>query len=136
MAQQDILYMGEDQEVEFTLTKSDNTPLNLATEVQGLLVVFYRALDNKPIPDGRYSMNPATGYNSTDFEIVDAAGGKFKIKLQAEVTRGIAYETTLLCELKLKFSDPDFSNNDFEVIERQIVIAQAKKALTSNESTY
>lgn len=133
--EQDIIYTGEDKEIQFTLTGASNTPINLSTDIDGLLVVLYSKQGSINTVLSKYSRDAIAGYDSTNLVITDAAAGEFSIRLQAESTR-YGREETLYAEIKVRFPNTDYSGNNFDSIARDLVIAQVRKSITGSENVF
>lgn len=130
MASTDLIFKGEDRELNFTLLESDNvTPVNLSTGILDLVVWLYARVGNEDIVLQKYSKDVLSGHDNNNLVITDAAQGRFTIRLQAEITR-TAREGMLLAEIKARFTNTNYSNNTFDTIVRGLEVCQVKKSLT------
>ena len=129
MALDNIIYTGEDIELEFSLFDSDNAPINIQY-TQALLVRLYHEEDD--IQLATYGTNPNPGVNTNDLVVSDPATNNFIIRLQAEVTRQALPGMNLLVEVKVRYANANYSNNDFDTIASGVIVGQLVKSQTGN----
>jgi len=116
------LYRGESDYRTFTY-KINGVAVNLST----LLDIRILFTDEKGVELAKYSLVPATGWNSDDFVIVSQVGGTFGVKIQstetATWTLGIAKIEIDIKKLETGF-DPNFkriyAERIFEVLPSKI----------------
>jgi len=116
------LYQGESDYRTFTY-KINGVAVNLST----LLDIRILFTDEKGVELAKYSLVPATGWNSDDFVIVSESGGVFGVKIQASETSGwtlgIAKMEIDIKKLETGF-DPNFkriyAERIFEVLPSKI----------------
>ena len=127
MAITDIIYKGEDRELQFTLFGPTNDPIPNSS-LDAMIVVLY-AKETGSILE-KYSKKPLTGYNNVDLVIADVSSNEFIIKLQAEVTRRAIVDDLLMVEVKGRYINVDYSNNTFDVIDRDVVVATIRDSIS------
>lgn len=132
MAQHDVIYRGDDQEIEFKLTNELGNDINITTDIIGLLVILYYR-DNSIL--AKYSLNAIPTYDTTNLVLTNPTLGEFIIKLQAEVTR-VARLETVLVEVKVRYPDTDYSNNTFDSLVRDFPLAQIKDSISGSNDTF
>jgi len=128
----DIIYRGDDQEIEFKLADENGDDINITTDITGLLVIFYYR-DNSVL--AKYSMGIVTGYDSDNLVITNATAGEFIIKLQAEVTRTAKLENIFI-EVKVRYSNANYSNSNFDSIIRDFMLGQIKDSISGSNNTF
>ena len=133
MAQTDVILKGEDRQIDFVFTKADATALNLTTDITNLVIWLY-ASEREKIVLAKYAISAVAEHSITDLVVTDAAAGELYIKLQADKTR-LARLGNLYCEVKVRFANVDYSNNTFDSILNDYVIAQVKDSLTGSLDT-
>lgn len=127
MAITDIIYKGEDRELQFTLFGPTNDPI-LNSSLDAMIVVLY-AKETGSILE-KYSKKPLTDYNSVDLVISNVNSNEFIIKLQSEVTRRAIADDLLMVEVKGRYINVDYSNNTFDVIDRNVVVAIIRDSIS------
>jgi len=129
MAATDVILAGEDRELGFELYDAAGVAIN-NVDLVAMIVWIYTKSDNQPI--AKFSKLPLANHDDTNLVIADVNTNEFIIRLQAESTRGITKKDDLLAEVKGRYANTDYSNNDFDVIDKDTVIAQIKPSLTGS----
>lgn len=127
------IYQGEDLELEVTIADdlgdsddSNDVPLDLDT-VAGLLCYVYN--DQEQVI-AKYSLNAMADHD--DLLIADAANGVFKVKLQAETTAELEVKTKLFVEVKARFEESGWSDDDYMTVADGFYVGTVVKARTKN----
>lgn len=133
MPKNDVVYKGEDKQIIVPLTKVNGSgvvsPLDLDTEIDNLLAVIYCKKGNDEIVLEKYSINVLTGYNNADLEINTPSTGDLLIRVQAEKTR-LAKVGEYFIEIKVRRTNTDFSNSNYDSIAKDVIVFQLKDSIT------
>ena len=124
-------YAGDDIEIQFTV-KDNGTVVDLSGYT-GIICVFYY-----PNGDvlGRYSLNTVTGYNSDDLEVVVAANGTFKVRIQSDVTRAASKFGEIRAEIKVEASNADYTDSTYHTLVRDVRCFQLFDSKSKNVSSF
>lgn len=120
-----VRYKSEDILTTFTLTEG-TTPANL-NNYTGIIVVIYNKINEV---QEKYSKQPLTDFNSTDFINSDPTNGVFQIRMQAEDTKDWT-SGEVFAEIKTQVTSSDWSSNSYHTIASGIALFELKDALTS-----
>jgi len=108
----DILYPGEDKEINFQMLEDDKTTPIPLTDYENIVVWFEDSGGN--IIE-KYSREVLADHNNTDFIIVSNPLGQFKIKMRRDITI-TACVGVMKVEIKSAFTNADYTDSEYRSI--------------------
>ena len=113
-----ILYQGEDRVIGFVLEDQDGNAINL----NNLANVVVLLVDSGGNLLEKYSKEVLSGFNHTDFKVINAILGEFNINMRRAVTL-TACTGTMYFEIKIAETNVEFASNEYYSIAQENIFS-------------